>query len=115
MVQADSPVILEPVVLVRSLQMPASALSFLAYFFSLKIEDKGKSRTSSYSDIAFDAVLKYLLKRYFFNKIPLKEVFISDKKPFSVGSDSICMKLPGNKVDCFKCGAKWNKYLLSIL
>ena len=38
--------------------------------------------------------------------------FISDKKPFSIGSDSICMKLPGNKVDCFKYGAKWNKYLL---
>ena len=25
------------------------------------------------------------------------------------------MKLPGNKVDCFKFGAKWNKYLLSIV
>ena len=45
------------------------------------------------------------LKRYLFNNIPLKEVFISDKKPFSVGSDSICTKLPGNKVDCFKYGA----------
>ena len=29
---------------------------------------------------------------------------MSNKKPFSVGSDSICMKLPGNKVDCFKYG-----------
>ena len=115
MVQVDSLPILEPVVPVRSLRMLASALSFLAYFFSLKIEDKGKSRTSSSSDIAFDAVIKYLLKWYIFNKIPLKEEFISDKKPFSVGSDSICMKWPGNKVDCFKYGAKWNKYLLSIL
>ena len=109
MVQADSLAILEPVVLVWSLRMPASALSILAYFFSLKIEDKGKSRTSSSSDIAFDMVIKYLLKRYLFNERPLKEVFISDKKLFSVGSDSICMTLPGNKVD-----AKWNKYLLSI-
>ena len=32
------------------------------------------------SPIAFDTVIKYLLKRYLFNKIPLKEVFISDKK-----------------------------------
>ena len=115
MVQADSLGILEPVVPVRALRMPASALSFLAYVFSLKIEDKGKSRTSRSSDIAFDAVVIYLLKRYFFNKISLKEVFISDKKPFSVGSDSICLKLPGNKVDCVKYGAKWNKYLLGIL
>ena len=118
MVQTDGLAILEPVVPVRSLRMPASALSFLAYFFPLKIEDKGKSRTSSSSDISFDVVIKYLLKRYLyiiFYKIPLKEVFISNKKPFSVGSDSICMKLPGNKVDCFKYGAKWNKYLFSIL
>ena len=50
-----------------------------------------------------------------FNKIPLKEVFISDKSPFSVGSDSICVQLLGNKVDSRKYGAKWNKYLLSIL
>ena len=69
MVQADSLAILEPVVPVRSLRMPASALSFLAYFFSLKIEDKGKSRTSCSSDIAFDMVIKYLLKRHIvFNK-----------------------------------------------
>ena len=65
MVQADSLAILDPVVPVRSLRMPVSALSFLAYFFSFEIEDKGKSRTSSSSDIAFDAVIKYLLKRYF--------------------------------------------------
>ena len=36
MVQADSQAILEPVVPVWSLRMPASALSFLAYFFFFK-------------------------------------------------------------------------------
>ena len=82
---------------------------FLGLLFFLKIEDKGKSRTSSFLDIVFDVVIKYLLKRYLFNN------FTSDNKPFSVGSDSICPKLPGDKVDCFKYGAKWNKYLLSIL
>ena len=46
MVQEDSLANFEPVVAVRSLRMPASALSFLAYFFLLKIEDKGKWRTS---------------------------------------------------------------------
>ena len=66
MVQADSLAILEPVVPVRSLRMSAGALSFSAYFFS-KIEDKGKSRTSSSSNIAFEVLRKYLLKRYLFN------------------------------------------------
>ena len=51
-------------------------------------------------------MIKYV---FIIDKIP---VFISNKKPFSVGSDSIC-KLPGNKVDCFKYGAKWNKYLFN--
>ena len=73
-----------------------------------------KSTTSCSSDISFDAMIKFLLKRYLIDKIPLKEVFISDKKSFSVGSDSICMKLQGNKVDCFQYGAKWNKYLLFL-
>ena len=63
--QADSLLILEPVVPVQSLRMRAGAFSFLAYFLSLKIEDKGKWRTSSSSDRAFDVVIKYLLKRYF--------------------------------------------------
>ena len=65
--------------------------------------------------MAFEAVIKYLL-----------EVFISDKSPFSVGSDFICVKLPGNEVDTssmvlngintsYVYGAKWNKYLVRIL
>ena len=37
-------------------------------------------------------------KRYLIDKIPLEEVIISDKTPFSVGSDAIYMKLPGNKL-----------------
>ena len=52
---------------------------------------------------------------FLFDKIPLKEVFFFDKSPFSVGSDSIGVKLPGNKVDSFRYGAKWNKYLLRWL
>ena len=63
MVQIDSLAILEPVVPVQSLQIPASALPFLALLFSLNIEDKGKARTSSSLDIAFDVVIKYLLTR----------------------------------------------------
>ena len=43
------------------------------------------------------------------------KVHPNNKKPFAVGSDSICMKLPGNKVDCLKYGTKWNKFLVSIL
>ena len=114
MVQADSLAILEPVVPVRSLRMPA--LSFLAHFFSLKIEDKSKSRTSSSSDIAFDVVITKIPQRGIYSiKYLWKRWFISDKKPFSVGSDSICTKLLGNKVDCFKYGAKWNKYRNIIL
>ena len=83
------------------------ALSFLANFlFSLKIETKVSQGLQDPVDIAFESVIKYLFKRYLFDKIPLKEVFISDKSPFSVGSDSIFVKLPGDKVNSFKYGAK---------
>ena len=89
MVQVVSLGILEPVVPIRSQRMPA--LSFLANFFFL-IEDKGKSRTPRScraADTAFEAVIKNLFKRYLIDKIPLKEVLISDNTPFSVDSDSI--------------------------
>ena len=50
--------------------------------------------------------IKYLLKRYLFliNHLSLLALTMS-----------ICVKLLGNKVDSLKYGAKWNKYLLSIL
>ena len=115
MVQADSLAILEQVVPVRLLRMPAGALSFFANFFSLKIEDKVKSRTSSSSDIAFEAVIKCVLKRCLLNKTPLEEVFSNKKKTFFVGSDSIYIILPANTVDCFKYCAKSNNYLSSII
>ena len=53
--------------------MPAGTLSFLVNFFSLKkFEGKVKSRTSSSSDIDFEAVIKHLFNRYLFNIILLK-------------------------------------------
>ena len=55
MVQAVSDGFLSQRSPVRSLQMPA--VSFLANFFSLKIEDKGKSRTSRSRDMVFEAVI----------------------------------------------------------
>ena len=55
----------------------------------------------------------YHIRAYDFGvQFSFKEVFYTDKLPLSVDSDSICVKLPGNKVDSFKYGAKWNKYLL---
>ena len=45
----------------------------------------------------------------------LKEVFISNKKTVLCWRLLDLYEITGNKVDCFKYGAKWNKYLLSII
>ena len=114
MVQAVSLAILEPVVPVQSLRMPA--LYFQANFFSLKIEDKGKSRTSrsrGHSLWSSDKIplylrgiysIKYLLKRY---------LFLINHRSLLALTLSVWNN-PGNKVDSLKYGAKWNKYLLTL-